>query len=594
MLLRTRPSLAAVCRPSALSVLAIVLITTYGALLRLDAYVARHGALTHPRWAAVLTGDVAALGTRVRPFPHGWERDADPYGGGDPSNYLRFAREMRSFYQAHVREPMFLALTRAYLWLLGNQDGAVSFASMTGSLLIIVGAWLLASMFVPRWFALLPAVLIAIEYEFITWGMYGWRDDLFTATVVFTAWAVVRVHRAPTIGNALLLGVLAAASCLTRLSALSFIVPALVWLVVDGHRDARWNRLRSAAAAALVTALLVAPFLINCWRVTGDPFFAVNYHTIYYRAGEGMATDAPMSARAYIAGKFARAPVTTVDTAIGGLFFHPFASKWGGLRNALDGAATIVMWLAVVGLIFLAARPGGRALLLIILTSLVPYAFTWNVAGGGEWRFTMHVYPLYLVASVFALWRVTQLRRPSRAGAAWAGAAALVTLAIVGSYYVLPWFVVRESVAAGQDVNIEAGRRDYIFFADGWTAPQTLSVTTRVSDAERSTVRFPLPEKRAYDIVLRLDPAAAGEQRRLNVLLNGHFVALFNYSFDAQRIGTYRFQARAEQVNAGINRLTLIPDRLVSAGAAGERFAALAPDAQVGVRLWYVRVLGRP
>ena len=35
-----------------------------------------------------------------------------PYVGGDPINYLKFAREMRNFYAAHVREPMFPAVTK--------------------------------------------------------------------------------------------------------------------------------------------------------------------------------------------------------------------------------------------------------------------------------------------------------------------------------------------------------------------------------------------------------------------------------------------------------------------------------------------------
>ncbi len=49
-----------------------------------------------------------------------WRRDPTPYVGGDPINYLKFARGMRNFYAAHVREPMFPAVTRIGLMFTGD------------------------------------------------------------------------------------------------------------------------------------------------------------------------------------------------------------------------------------------------------------------------------------------------------------------------------------------------------------------------------------------------------------------------------------------------------------------------------------------
>src|SRR6187200_2535805 len=105
-----------------------IVVTAYGGLLRLDALVQMYGGLDRPHWASVLTHHLAPLARFVRPDGFRWPYVAVPYVGGDPINYLKYAREMRSFYQAHVREPMFLALTRTYLWLLADQDVAVSFA----------------------------------------------------------------------------------------------------------------------------------------------------------------------------------------------------------------------------------------------------------------------------------------------------------------------------------------------------------------------------------------------------------------------------------------------------------------------------------
>src|SRR5215813_614121 len=101
---------------------ALLLILSYGALLRLDAFTGKYGSLDHPAWARLATHQVAALARSVRPSAIAWYREPRPYVGGDPINYLNYARQMTSFYQAHVREPIFLAATRLGLWALGGQD----------------------------------------------------------------------------------------------------------------------------------------------------------------------------------------------------------------------------------------------------------------------------------------------------------------------------------------------------------------------------------------------------------------------------------------------------------------------------------------
>src|SRR5438105_12441810 len=90
-------------------------ICAYAALLRLEPIAARYGPFDHPAWLRVIATRVAPLAAHVRPASFQWARVPKPYAGGDPISYLRFAREMTSFYQAHVREPLFLALTRGWL-----------------------------------------------------------------------------------------------------------------------------------------------------------------------------------------------------------------------------------------------------------------------------------------------------------------------------------------------------------------------------------------------------------------------------------------------------------------------------------------------
>jgi hypothetical protein len=163
---------------------------------------------------------------------------------------------------------------------------------------------------------------------------------------------------------------------------------------------------------------------------------------------------------------------------------------------------------------------------------------------------------------------------------------------VCAMYAVLPWFVVRETIATGGDVSIETGSRDRTFFGPGWSAPYADGLTFRVSRAERSIVRLPLPSRRTYQIVLRLDPVAPDRQHRAVVLLNRQLLAVLHLTWNPERVGAYPLQLPSDKVRAGSNELTIVPDTLVPAASAGSRFASRDPHDLLGVRLWYVRVLG--
>ena len=575
----------------------------FGGLLRVEVLVDRYGTLDHPPWARVLTQRLAPLVRPLHPSRFHWYRVDHPYVGGDPINYIKYAREMRSFYQAHVREPIFLALTRTYLWLLADQDVAVSFASMTGSILTIVAAYLLGTAMLSRAAGVVLAFIVALEYELISWSVDGWRDDVFMATVTFSAWAFVRCLRNPSRKHAVFLGVATAAACLTRITALSFALPAFAWLIIDRGGENRIERARMTIAAALISAVIVGPYLVNCAIATGDPLYAINYHTIYYRSGEGLPAEKPMSALSYMNEKIHARPVTALDTAITGLFVQPFSVKWTGLDGWISGARAVLSWLSIIGMLRWVFLPEGRLLLVILIGSLLPYALTWNVAGGGEWRFTMHAYPLYLMASMSGaaycrqlangLWRRAQRREFAIARHQLITAVGLATVIAVAiaTYVALPWFVVRETIAARSDVNVATGGRDTTFFGAGWSEPYADGLTFRVSRAEHAVVRIPLPERRPYQIVLRLDPVAPERQRRAVVLLNRQLLATLILTFSPDRVGSYPLLLPADKVRVGMNELTIVPDSLVPTTSAGARYASQDPNDQLGVRLWFVRVL---
>ena len=580
-----------------------VAITIYGGLLRLDSFVGKYGTLDHPAWARIATRNVAPLVPAIRPSRITWYRVPNPYVGGDPITYIEYGRQMTSFYQPHVREPVFLAMTSAGLWALDDQDYGVSLASAAGSTAAIFGTYLVGAAILSPLAGLLAALLTATELEMVTWGVDGWRDDTFTATILFSVWALLRLRAWPSVGNALLAGGLCALSCLTRITAITFIVPAFIWLVIDRAAAPRRDRARAVGIAAVAHVIIVAPYLISCVNASGDPLIAINYHTGYYRFAENRPIDQPMSAAEYLRGKFADRPIRALDTALNGLLLQPFVTKWHGFEEWMRGLGAGLRLVAVIGLAALPFFASGRLLLVALLGSLLPYVMTWNVGGGGAWRFTMHAYPFFFVAAGVAvvgtgraLRAVTRDYRLLQPAAMkpylWRLAIVAVVAGLGTAWYLgLPWYVTREAIAHGESTSIETGGRDRIFYRSGWSAPHVENITVRVSRGERAVVRLPLPARRAFELVLRIDPVTPTSPEEVDVLFNRHLVGRLRLAWNPERVGSYRLRLREGIVTAGSNELILVPSSVVPAGSAGPRFSWLDHAERIGVRMWYVRVL---
>jgi hypothetical protein len=522
---------------------------------------------------------------------------------GDPQNYIRFAREMRHFYQAHVREPVFLAGTRVFMYLTGGLDESVSFASATFSTLAVLAIFLLGRAMHSTPAGLVAAALLAIERDAVTWAPDGWRDDAYTAMVTLTAWALVRLSRQPTPSRGAVVGVAAAAATLTRVSALLFVAPVLALFVVAGPRAALRGRARSAAMALVAFAVLTGPYFFAITRETGDPLFALNYHTIYYLDHEGQDPNQGLSAAQYVAQKVRRAPIATTEIAVRGLTDIPFENKWRGFGSWLPGLGPVLRLLAIGGLLGWLFVPAGRLLLVMLLGTLAPYMVTWSVGDGAAWRFTMPAYPFYLVAAVWfaaeivraaprlrnAEWR-SEL--PARALPRLAIAAALVGLFLL-STRAMPYLVAREHLRSGDAVTVGAGDRDEAFFVEGWTGlAREGNVTARLAAGDRAALVLPTPEQRAYHVVLRMDPLPfeGAPPQRVRVSLSGRQLAEWTLAFSAERVGTYEFDIPVELVTTGRARLELSADYARPMAETGGAFPEIPRDQPAAFRFWYARV----
>jgi hypothetical protein len=378
------------------------LVVAYGAALRFEALVARYG-WAGPPWAVAAERVLSNL----HPDALRWQPSL-PADGGDPYHYLRRARDMEGFYEPNVREPLFPFATRVLLGPLDDSPWTVNAASAVFSTLLVLATYLLgAAAFRPA-VGLGAALVLAIDRDAVWWGVEGFRDDAYALLVVLSAALLCRVSQRPTPRRALLSGLAAGAACLTRITAFSFLLPAHVWLAVG--RDRAAGARRRAAALSLALALAVAgPYMAACALAYGDPFHAVNAHTRFYRSRAGLPYDAPMGWPRYLLTAFA--PAELARTGVAGLTAHPFSSKWQGLDYVSPWLRRTLAPLAVAGLLLWLLSPAGRLLLLVLFGSLLPYAFTWNVPGGAEWRFTLPAYPFYALAAFTALERLIRLLR---------------------------------------------------------------------------------------------------------------------------------------------------------------------------------------
>ncbi|MDQ3487192.1 MAG: glycosyltransferase family 39 protein [Acidobacteriota bacterium] len=577
-------------RSRALRTALLLLVIAYGTLLRFDALTLTYGTVQSPGW---LRGFQESRGTTsaLRPADFKWERWQGRYIS-DPYTYLIFAREMRSFYAAHRREPLFPLATKGSLRLLGNQDIAVSFASMFFSVLAIAFTFLLGRTAFNFWVGLGAAAALAIEFDAVSWGVGGWRDDAFMCAVVLSAWAMLRMLRDPSGRNAAIAGAVAAAACLTRITSLSFLLPSLAILVVALPLTWR-SRLKPLGITSAVAMLLAGPYLVNCWQTFGDPLYAINVHADVYRTAEGQQVQGNQTADEYIRGTLLSRPWTSIDTGLQGMTTYPFTNKWTGFDPWSRKLGAALSWLALLGLVLFLRTREGRLLLIILAGSLVPYALTWKLIF--DWRFTMHAYPFFLLASFYALIEMMVLLGPSRLRElahqrperkrllAWTAGLAVAAGVLVVMFVIVPPRAAAETLRAGEPVSFGPYLRDRLYFDDGWSGPSRGgNVVARISTGGAARLHLPLPEVRDYVMTIRMDPspgpaaAVTTTSSWVRVLMNDQLVGMVQLQWDPQRIGSYRVTVPASAVRSGRNRLTLSPSDRDGRAAR--------------IRFWYVRV----
>jgi hypothetical protein len=472
---------------------------------------------------------------------------------------------------------------------------------------------------------LMAALGLSIDHDVLTVSSIGWRDDAYMAVFLLCAWLVLRAAKSgPREGDgreapafrkigrfqidgfyldATIAGAAGGLAVLTRIMAVPFLGAAACCLLIA--RRVSWRRRIVATALGTAAAILVAaPYFVNCWRVYGDPLYTFNVHGDIYSAAEGQAPSGTTAS--YVAAKLERHPVEMADTIARGLTTYPFGNKGGGLDRWVPGAGAWAMKAALLGMVILAAFARGRLLLCLLVTSLIPFSVTWTV--DADYRFTMHAYPILLVAAAvafswgFQLLRAVLVPAADRAADRWLGRPAwLPWLGTVGAVLAALWFVTRlspplvfaEKLRERQDAMVEAGVRDTWAFGRGWSDVYGRNAIAMRMTADEGVVSIRLPEARDYALTIRMDPfprplpAVGGPWPTVEVSLNGAAVAALALTWTPDRVGTYQLVLPGEATRPGTNTLLL---RVKAADGARIPPGTPSLSSTNAIGLWYVRV----
>lgn len=547
------------------------LIVLYAALLRFEALTIKHGIVESPALIRTLQQHSGPL-KYLHPDTLQWKPGSNPYEKGDPINYLRMARAMKGFYAAQFREPFYVWIVKQFLGIFDQKDIAVSFASAFFSVMAVVATFIVAQYAFSFWVGVIAALSMTIDQELISIGVDGWRDDTFMFLVLIFCYAMLRLFRKASFGNALFAAIVAGLVCLTRMTSFSFIVPGYVFVLLAGKEPSIKTRFKSVALSVVMFVIVIAPFLINCAIVYGDPLFSVNDNTKFYRSRENIPeAEKPMTVANYLTGKLLQRPFKFIDTGFEGLTRYPFLNKWKGFIYISPLLSKFLAACALIGTILLLFSSHGRLILLLLLSSLIPYAFTYEIAGGNEWRFTMHAYPFYLIAGALFLtviigallaqntWRLFSDHAFSKR-------ALLTTSCILSFLLTAGWFLFNQSnflrkeeaIKADESILIQSGNRDSRFFTSGWYMPvQSNGEELRITKGAEAELSVPLKRAKEYNLILRANPVFEKPLKPafISVTVNSQPLGKFEAK---EPINTaYVFRLPPNLINDGINKISL-------------------------------------
>lgn len=384
---------------------AAALLVLIGTLLRVDALLVRSHLVDTSPAAAAAHERMRPLLPDYRAFYRPNFRDS-PYRA-DVRSYLDRAATMRpsTFYDASFREPFYVVLVKLFVWLSGGREIGALLQSLFFSIAVLPLVFVLATRWLGRWWAVAALVPIVLHEWLVFEAPSGYRVSAYSFFLLCFAASVFLPSTKPGMARAVLWGVLGAMVCLIRLTGASFVVPLLILAGWTARKEGGW---KACGIALLTMVVLVGPYLLSCYRVHGDPFYAISFHTEFWLRAEGPDRGGnQVNVFRYLLEFHGMGELLAGE--LRGLTILPVRSFWNGLRHF-----PLLGWLVLVGGLvglILSLPTRFRFLFVAYLGHLIPFAYIQNFPSGRAPRFVMPAFFFLVLAAVWLarrLWRYRQ------------------------------------------------------------------------------------------------------------------------------------------------------------------------------------------
>ncbi|MFH1415837.1 MAG: glycosyltransferase family 39 protein [Elusimicrobiota bacterium] len=200
---------------------------------------------------------------------------------GDAGGFLDYSVQMRNFYEASPREPLWILVTRISSSLTADPKTGMRLTALFFSILSAIVMY----MFIKRNIGPLPAFAGTVFYIFIPYMFYSpvraHRLEIYLFMLLFFTHMVFFLKTS--YSSAVTLGIFSGLLFLLRFESIIIAVTGIICFIKrDGHRSAY----RHLLLFLTVTATIAGPFYFNCYKDKGSFFYVINRHARFYAQHE--------------------------------------------------------------------------------------------------------------------------------------------------------------------------------------------------------------------------------------------------------------------------------------------------------------------
>jgi hypothetical protein len=327
-------------------------------------------------------------------------------------------------WRGDVREPLFPLANSVVLEVFGETSTTFRMSTVVVFVALVVATQYLAREFFPRWGAIAIGAALATSDWLADQAVSGLREETATLGLVLVAIALIRMK--PGWRYPLLIALLVTASAMVRWDTLLVTLPVVAWAFY-GNRVP----LRQVAAAVLVFAAIVAPYLQGNAEKHDDPLIHSNIHSIFFRNVEFQGKPGHVTREEFAKNAFAGPEETWFsylfeDHDVGWVVDHTFEgtfntalTNWGRAvvgptqavphftlptMSIVQDPAFFVPWallfVMLAGAVLMLRRPGGWIITAMLFFALVQHAPIQHIM---DPRLSLSAYPFMVIAAAAAL-----------------------------------------------------------------------------------------------------------------------------------------------------------------------------------------------